>query len=309
MPVHRDPLADRLRVLARKGAIPASSLSQRQRGRLAPLFESGVLEEQRAGAGRRVVVKAKDALLDFAGKMFPADFGEEGEVTLEACSSLPRMEAVLCRRDSKAAGSTRAQPVLLRGFGSARLFSRGPGGELLPVADLTRLAGLAGLRLERPFRWGFEGAMAVVENLEVFLNVERLGLDMELVLYGGGRLSRLVLDWLSSGMMMRATVLHLGDYDPVGLSEYLRLKDAVGERARLYVPPHLKGLARRFGKASLVSGQTGILSRLRACGHQEVERLAEMLEECGCGLEQEVLLYHFPFADSGLGRKPVNGKS
>ncbi len=294
MPVRRDPLIDKLRALVQKGAIPASSLSQRQRVRLAPLFESGVLEEQRAGAGRRVVVKAKETLLDFAEKLFPLGFEEKGDRTFEPCPSLPRLEAVLCRRDAKAADSTWAHPLLLRGFGSARLLSKGPGQKSLPVADLTRLAGLSAIRIERPFKWFFEGQMAIVENLEVFLNFERLGLDMELVLYSGGRLSRLILAWLSSDIMARATVLHLGDYDPVGLSEYLRLKNAIGERARLYVPHHLKRLVRRFGKASLVTGQTGTLSRLRVCGHQEVENLAELLEECGCGLEQEVLLYHSP---------------
>ncbi len=294
MPMRRDPLADRLKALIEDGAIPASALSRRQRGRLASLFESGVLEEQRAGAGRRVVVRTKEALADFAEKLFPADFKNEGEGSFQACSSLPKMEAVLCRRDAKAAGSTWAQPVLLRGFGSARLLSRDPGGASFQVAELTRLAGLAALRLERPFRWAFAGRIAIVENLEVFLNFERLGLDMKLVLYSGGRISRLVLAWLSSDIMAGTTVLHLGDYDPVGLSEYLRLRNAIRERAGLYVPPGIKNLVKKFGKSSLITNQTGTLARLRACGDQDVERLAELLEECGCGLEQEVLLHHFP---------------
>ncbi len=320
--VRRDPLLGRLKALIQKGTIPASSLSRRQRIRLAPLFESGVLEEQRAGSGRRVVVKAKVALLDFAKGMFPFGFEEGGKEPFETAQRLPRLEAVLYRRDAKAAESTWAQPVLLRGFGNAKLFhvvKNGQGilrlkGEsspelhpltkvsdyeesilqgttFFPVADLTRIAGLMAFRLEKPFSWGFEGQMAVVENLEMFLSFERLGLDIELVLYSEGRLSRLILEWLSSSLMKKSTVLHLGDYDPVGLAEYLRLKDAISERARLYVPSELENLIKRFGKKSLVTGQTSTLSRLRSCGHKEVERIVELLERFGCGLEQEVLLY------------------
>ncbi len=67
--------------------------------------------------------------------------------------------------------------------------------------------------------------------------------------------------------MARTTVFHLGDYDPVGLSEYLRLEAVLGSRAVLYVPPDLEDLLRRFGKPALLAGQTEVLARLRACGN------------------------------------------
>ena len=281
--IRTDPFAARIQRLLDHGSIPASALSTRQRRRLQPLFDSGVLEEQRAGSGRRISVRSREALGLFGRKLFPSGL----TATAPSLDPLPRASAVLTRRDAKVAAITWAEPVLLRGFGNAVLIS--PEG-VLSVADLTAVAGLAAFRLDPPFRWSFTGRVAVAENLEFFLSIERLETGVDLVIYGGGRLSRNVLSWLSSDLMAGCRVIHCGDYDPAGIEEFLRLERQLGKRAELYVPEDLEPLLRKYGKADLVRHQTHILSRIRSCTHPEVRKVIRMMEEYGLGLEQEVLL-------------------
>ncbi len=278
-----EPLAERLRELLSYGSIPASALSARQCRRLSPLFDSGVLEEERAGAGRRITVQNRQALAAFSRKLFPSGF----EYTARTPGIMPRAHGVLAFRDAKTARTTWAEPVLLRGFGAAVL--SGPGG-VLPAAELSMLAGLAAIRLEEPFAWGFSGSVAVAENLEFFLSFEAAGLKCDLVIYAGGRLSDRVIAWLASPLMEACSVIHCGDYDPAGLQEYLRLREAMGSRAGLYVPDNIERLLKKYGRAGLVRNQAHILSGIRSCAVPEVLDVLDIIERYGLGLEQEVLL-------------------
>lgn len=278
-----DPLAVRIRELLNGGTIPASSLSMKQRRRLQPLFDSGVLESRRAGAGRRIKVVRRDALEAFSRKLFPS-----GPACVTSCHDiLPRADGILAHRDAKVASSTWAEPVLLRGFKTAKLTSTQ--GDL-PVAELTALSGLTAIRLHEPFKWGFRGIIAVAENLEFFLSFERTGLQCDLVIYGGGRVSNRVLSWLSNELMADCRVLHCADYDPAGMEEFLRLRKYLGDRAELYVPADFEALLKKYGKAKLVGQQAHILSRIRSCTCPEILEIIGLLEDYGLGLEQEVLL-------------------
>jgi len=108
------------------------------------------------------------------------------------------------------------------------------------------------------------------------------------------RSSGRILNWLSSSAMAQARIIHCGDYDPVGLDEYLRLKTACPERAGLYLPADLDDLFSRYGKGEILLGSNGaILARLRKIEDQEVRRIVELMDRHGVGLEQEVLLLSY----------------
>jgi hypothetical protein len=277
-----EALADRLAGLLDQGFLPASRLAPRSRRTLQPLFDAGVLEEVRSGGGRRVVVRDRPALERFARSTYPA--GLDGAPT----AALPaRSAAVATVRDAKRARTTDAEPVLLRGFGDACLQRSG---ELLEVAAWTRRAGLTAVRLDDGSPWGFAGTVAVVENLEVFLYLERLGLACDLALYAGGRLSGRALRWLASPPMGDCCFLHCGDYDPVGLDEYLRLAAACPGRTQLHLPEDLEALLATYGKAELLRASPGVLTRLRRSPDPTVSRVVALLDRYGAGLEQEILL-------------------
>lgn len=276
-----DALADKLLLLVAEGSLAASRLTDRDRSRLQSLFETGVLATERNGAGKTVVVKSREALDAFVRRNYPS--GLHGS----SASLTPRSRAVAELRDSKKARETGPLMVLLRGFDNCELRA---GEEVLAVAHWTELAGVAALSLDGR-QWQFAGVMAIVENLEVFWNFEKLKTGAQLAVYAQGRLNGRILNWLSSPAMAQARIIHCGDYDPVGLDEYLRLKTAFPERAKLYLPSSLEDLMLRYGKRDLLSGSNAaILVRLRKTEDQEVRRVVGLMDRYGVGLEQEVLL-------------------
>ncbi len=278
-----DQLAGHLLRLLEKGSLPAGSLTARHRVRLQGLLDAGALTDVRQGAGRRVVLQDKKALQSFIQALYPRGLtgGPAGDL-------LPHSLAVAHRRDAKKARRGAAEAVLLRGFGQAVLSA---GDEVLAVAHWTSKAGAAALLLnDRTPAWGAKGTVAVVENQEVFLHFEKLALPADLVLYAGGRLSGRVLDWLASPPMSACPIVHCGDYDPVGLDEYLRLSGACPGRARLHQPADLAGLFARYGKRELVEKGQAVLRRLRKSADPDVQAVVALMDRYGAGLEQEALL-------------------
>jgi hypothetical protein len=68
---------------------------------------------------------------------------------------------------------------------------------------------------------------------------------------------------LGSPELAPCRFIHCGDYDPVGLDEFLRLKTAVKDRAHLHVPPDLDRSVREHGRPGLLADSTAVLGRLR----------------------------------------------
>lgn len=286
-----DHLAECLSILLERGYLPASRLGSAAKKSLRPLFDAGVLEEVRAGAGRRVMVRDRAAVGAFARSRYPSG------LTGHAHTSLPaRAEAVAHFADAKRARPTGLRVMLLRGFGDAVLTS---GDAVLPVSEWTRTAGVAAICFRDRIPWTFKGRIAVVENMEVFLHFEALNLPAEIVIYAGGRLAAAVIDWLASPLTHGSPILYLGDYDPVGMDEYLRLKKACGERVGLFIPAEIERLFAKYGKRQLVSDSTAILKRLRREDDPDLKRIVSLMDRHGAGLEQEALILNQERCDIG----------
>lgn len=275
-----DHLAEKLWQLLEQGHIPSSRLAERDRTRLQSLFETRVLQEERSGAGKKVVVHDREAVERFFGQCFP--FGVDG------CPEevLPRSRAIAELRDSKKTSETIPPVAFLRGFDGCKLIVNG---ETVPVVAWTSTAGVAALRIDDR-QWRYDGTLAIVENLEFFWNIEKLNTGAQLALYTQGRLSGRILDWLASPGMHQASILHCGDYDPVGLDEYLRIKIACPGRTKLYLPANLEVLLSRYGKKELLQSSASVLDRLRKTEDQEIRQIVKLLDQYCVGLEQEVLL-------------------
>lgn len=276
-----DYLAEKLMLLRAQGYLAESRLSARDRFRLQSLYDAGVLLVERSGAGRRIVLHDANALESFIARTYPS--GLQGiNKTLSS-----RSKAVAELRDSKKARETQPVAVLLRGFHNSTLHF---GNKVLPITSWSELAGVAALRLDGETQWGFSGIVAFVENLEVFWNFEKLGIGADIAIYAQGRLNSKVVDWLASPAMQHARIIHCGDYDPVGLDEFLRLKSACPGRTEIYITPNLENLLSRYGKKELISDNAAILARLRKNDDPQVSFIVELIDRWGVGLEQEVLL-------------------
>lgn len=274
-----DAFARLLQRLAQEGRAPRSQFSARSLRDLQSLFDSGAICQARSGGGLVVEVKDAATLTAFYRKRYPS--GDE------AVAGPPRARAVGMLRNAKRVGRTNIEPVLVRAMGPAVCTRDGVPCDLRAVTVQT---GAACLILETGRFWTLAGHVAIVENLECFLHFEKMGVSADVALYASGRLSELVLRWLGSPELSQCRFIHCGDYDPVGLDEFLRLKTVVGDRAKLHIPENLKDLIATYGRPELIRDSASLLRRLRAAADPDVVAVVRMLDETGCGLEQEVLL-------------------
>lgn len=272
-----------LYALNEHGSVPCSTLSARTTRRLQPLLDSGAIVRRRRGRGMIVEVTDPAALQAFARKLFPHGSG----IRDDTGAIPPRGEAVALYRDAKRARTASAEPVLIRALAPAKASRREAEADLYAMTQATRAACLL---IDDQVVWRLATRIAVVENMEVFLHFERLQTGWPVVLYAGGRLSHRVLDWLASPTMAPCIFLHCGDYDPVGLDEYLRLRKRLEERVSLHIPKDIDTLFARYGKRELLRDSADILVRLRSDSAPTIRRLVEIMDTTGCGLEQEALL-------------------
>lgn len=278
-----DALAGRLQQLLEEGSTVASAFSRAMRKRMEPLFWTGALEERKAGGGRRIVIVDRAAVMQWVGREYPS--GLEGP-----SESMPaRATAVATFRDSKAGAALDALPVFMRGFSGASLARRG---EVLPLAELTSAFGLAGVLVESASPWTFSGTLALVENREVFLHIERVVPDLDAAVWTAGRLNQRVLEWLAPKADIE--IIHAGDYDPVGLDEYLRVSAAAPDHCRLFVPDDFEERLIRYGSGDLLAKSASVLERVRAQANAEVRRVLDLMDRHGKALEQEALLIPMP---------------
>ncbi len=272
-----DPIARVLLELIGKQSVSRSSMGARAKAALEPLFDAGALKEERSGAGWRIRVVNPEAVERFACVVFPQ--GLES-----AAGELDRAEAVAVLRNAKRGRNLCGEPVLIRGFSEATLISARGG---LDVRGMTQLCGTACFVISGEIEWEYTGdRVALVENLEPFLSFEKRFPDFDAAIYCAGRMSERLLCWLERQTFH---VVHFGDYDPVGLQEYLRLKKRYGCQAALYVPENIRELVQRYGKPELLRDSSAILSGLRSERDEAVAKVLQCLEDSGNGLEQEVL--------------------
>jgi hypothetical protein len=121
---------------------------------------------------------------------------------------------------------------------------------------------------------------------------ERVGELSELVIYGQGRASNRLLEWLAGITSPEFTLLHLPDYDPVGLSDFERLRGRLGERIRLHLPADLHQRFARHANRSLLDKpkSRAILGNLRRTSSGDIRQVLALIDHHNAGLEQEALL-------------------
>jgi hypothetical protein len=274
-----DAFARLLQRLAQEGRAPRSQFSARSLRDLQSLFDSGALCQARSGGGLVVEVRDAETLTAFYRKRYPS----EGK----AIGGPPRARAVGMLRNAKRVGRTNMEPVLVRAMGPAVCTREGVECDLRAATVQT---GAACLLLEEGRFWTLTADLAIVENLECFLHFEKMEVNASVALYASGRLSDLALKWLGSPELSQCCFIHCGDYDPVGLDEFLRVKKVVAARTRLHVPDNLPTLIATYGRPELLRDSEAVLRRLRGVTDPDVVRVVRMLDETGCGLEQEALL-------------------
>jgi hypothetical protein len=271
----------KLQELVESGALPASQCGQAFLKLLAPMLDSGVLEWKRIGGGRRLVVNNADALRDFFRQRFP-----EGTLPADAGS---RVASVSRFRDTKAMANSENEIISLRAWREDALLKDG---KPVGAAIATTAHGVFSFLLAKDCSYELRGLCALVENPAVFAVAEQLNLGVGLIIYGYGRISNRALDWLARMTDSSFSLLHLPDYDPVGLSEFQRLHARLGKRVVLHLPADLETRFAKFSNRELLekgNSQT-ILAQLHHSDLPAIRRVVELIDRFNAGLEHEALL-------------------
>lgn len=283
-----DGLIRTLKTLLDEGSIAVSSVSRKQHEKLSPLLATGVLFRERSGAGERLVAQEPDVVEAFAQRHYPSglDAALQADTRTGTDGTLTTDDGVQHFRDAKRGGQTH-EVLTFRGLPGATLQVNGTA---VPVGKETEERGVTSVLLTPEADITFSGTLAVVENLTAFLRYTEFYDLANLALYGGGRLSGRVIDWLAETVSDSARVMLCPDYDFVGLHEFVRLERACGLHADILIPEEIDDLFLRFSKPDLF--ENGIRYRPAIRNHHEpaVEHIFNLIHQHSAGLEQEVLL-------------------
>ncbi|MDX9750614.1 MAG: hypothetical protein RBT71_06000 [Flavobacteriales bacterium] len=160
------------------------------------------------------------------------------------------------------------------------------------AANVTKHHGVFAFLLKDPLTYTLHGSWALIENPTVFQeHTHVFGVEVSAI-HGNGRASHRLLNWLAQQHGSDYTLLHLPDYDPTGLNDFLRLYKLLGDRVQLHLPPNLEALFDNYGDAGLLTKDhhRNILRNLRKSQHPSVARVVELMDHYNAGLEQEALL-------------------
>jgi hypothetical protein len=271
----------KLRNLVESGGLPASQCGQAFRKYVSPLLDTDVLSWKRSGAGSRLVVNDADALRDFLRHRFP-----ETNLPQDAGS---RVVGVGRFRDTKTVRNDSSEIIALRVWRNDALLKNG---KPVGAAKATATHGMFSFPLTHNCSYELRGQCALVENPAVFAAFEKLHLNVGAVIYGHGRISNRMIDWLAHTPDADFCLFHLPDYDPVGLSEFQRLRSRLCKRVILHLPSDLDKRFARFSKRKLLANRSSqaTLAKLRTLDIPEIRRVVELIDRNNAGLEQEALL-------------------
>ncbi len=204
-----------------------------------------------------------------------------------------RASAVTYFADAKVVRQSIEQGVFVRAAKLGVVINSADGEAELPVGKLTAEIGAAALPLSAGKTWMFKGTVVVIENADVFWRYEVVLPNVDVAILSGGRMSDRLVTWLASPGMSDCQIIHWGDYDPVGVSEYLRLVRVCSQRIVPFAPPEIDELLPKYGKRSLIVDQVQYLDRLRNdLGNPYVCRMIRLFDVHRRGLEQELQLRH-----------------
>ncbi|PTN09286.1 hypothetical protein [Mangrovibacterium marinum] len=139
-----------------------------------------------------------------------------------------------------------------------------------------------------------EALIVGIENPECFLKFDRLIklFPQKEIVVVMRYLSHSSNRWLQT---IPNNYLHFGDFDPAGLSIYIReFRDLLpAHRCRFFIPPDIEKLICEYGIEALYDQQAHLLDSIDLHLYPEIEQLAQLLSAYRKGLEQERLLSVF----------------
>jgi len=226
------------------------------------LTDAGILRVTKTGRGKTVNVINQPAYAKFLATHFP-----------EEVAGNSRAANISKLRNSKAIGRDGSNISFLRGTGHITV-----NGSTVDLGEHTRKYGLFSaynpdLVIDK---------LCIIENLESFLNAERIFDLSYTYLHKYGRIGKDFLKKIKAN-----EVLVFSDYDLVGLSEYLKVKEFFPQ-ATLYIPDNFNLLFEKYS-TPLPEKQVAT-GMVKNSIDSIVVEIREMVLRSNRFLEQEILL-------------------
>lgn len=273
------------------GKLAGSKLTEAQRTALNQFMrQTAAISHQTSGRG--VIYRIKDPVT--VERHWREISPSAGDV-LDA--DLPNRAANIAqsRMSKSAAHGHECYYLLLRAVGNANWYS--DNGDCLDLQDVTQKLGSAVLAIggDCEQSWYTQSELWLVENQALFDRLDWLPKGCNAtVAYYSGHVRKQLIDWLASSKRVPRIWL-FPDYDGVGLSNYLRIKQALGCQVKFWMMSHWEQRLIRYGNNKLWQDTArefnaalpGLLPMIQ--DEPELCLLLEAMQRNGLALEQEVV--------------------
>lgn len=268
-----------------KSSVPASQFTPAQRNALDRFVrQTGAVGCQPQGRG--------DVYLVCDQALFDAHLTElSPQVEPSVAEQLPlRAQHIALARNSKARSHQHSSYYpLLKAVGDSVTWQGGGRVAELALGACTRDFGAATLCIQPDDAWHTDQALWLVENQALFDRTDWLPEGTcATLLYYGGQLDGRLLSWL--GHRQRAgRVIIFPDYDGVGLANFARLYELLGDACECWLMPQWESKLARYGSNPLwrdtLHHFTGAVDHLPAY----MRDLTANMQRSGLALEQEAV--------------------
>ena len=268
-----------------KSPLPASQFTSAQRMALDQFArQTGAVNCLRQGRGDVYSVCDQAVFDAHVSQLSP-------QVEPSIAEQLPlRAQHVAHARDSKARRHQHGSHYpLLKAVGDTVSWREDERGAELALSAATREFGAASLSIQSDDAWHSEQALWLVENQALFDRTDWLPEGTQAtLLYYGGQLDGRLLSWL--GHRPRASqVILFADYDGVGLSNFARLREALGDACDFWLMPQWESKLARYGSVQLWRDTLRHFTTAVAQLPAPVRELTEQMQQLGMALEQEAV--------------------
>ncbi|MBE0440162.1 MAG: hypothetical protein IBX57_10485 [Gammaproteobacteria bacterium] len=234
-------------IISQDGRLAGSKLTAAQKAALDQFMrQTAAISHQTSGRG--VIYRIKDPVtVERHWREMTPSAGDELD------RDLPTRAANIAqsRMSKSAAHGHQRYYLLIRAVGNANWYS--DNGDSLDLQDVTHKLGAAVLAIggDCEQSWHTQGELWLVENQALFDRFDWLpDCNSATVAYYSGHLRKRLIDWLS--LRKRASRIWLfPDYDGVGLSNYLRIKQALGSQVNFWLMPNWQQRLLRYGNNKL----------------------------------------------------------
>lgn len=296
------PLADALeKLLDAGGKLPASQLTLGQRRALEEYGRrTHAVRQVVSGRGSLYQVAALEQVETQLDQLRPGHSQQSAdEIPLRAFN-------VARNRDSKGGAARHdVQYLLLKAVHAGQYWHDSKGG-VLDVSLLTQTCGAAALAVRSGDGWHTATPLWLIENQALFDDPSWLPAGVGGTLcYYSGQLSGLMLNWLAERSRASQVIL-FPDYDGIGLQNFARLYELLGDACTFWIMPDWEQRLSRYGSQQIwqdnLASYQNAVRRLRALGMpSELAELCDALQGMGVALEQESV-----FLRPRIFQQPVN---